>query len=126
MDEQPIAAYIVNIAIDRLDASSQTTCEEARMERYDVKALHKCPDCGWLNYTVENWGDGEIYCENPACGRIRKRSEEDYGEGSGYYIHCATCARWYPEALFPRHLIAHHLKLPGESPYDIIPGQEGK
>lgn len=124
MSEKRLAAWVVNIEITRIDEDGGDSCEEARMERYDIKTLHKCPQCGWLNYTVDDWGDGEIYCENPDCPRIRSRTEEAHGEHEYDYIYCATCERWIAADTFPRHLIGEHLRLPKEAPYDIIPGQE--
>ena len=126
MDDGLTVAYIVNIVVERISDAGEDSCEEARMQRYNTKALHKCPDCGWLNYTVEDWDDDPLVCENPTCGRVRYANEEDYGQGSGLYVYCDTCERWYAESLFPRHLLSQHLRLPAEGPYDIIPGQEGR
>lgn len=126
MDEKPLAAWLVNITVERIDEQSGGTCEEARMERYNVKTLHKCPDCGWLNYTLDDWDDDPLVCENPDCRRVRSRTQEAFGEHNADYVYCATCERWIVADRFPRHLISKHLRLPDEGPYDIIPGREGE
>jgi hypothetical protein len=125
-DEGEPAVYVVNIVCERLNDRGENTVEEARMHKYSTKALQKCPACGWLNYTVEDWNDDPLVCENPACGRVRSAAEEAFGEGSALYVYCEACARWYDADLFPRHLMTKHLQLPGDGPYNIIPGQEGK
>jgi len=125
MSEEPCIGYVVNIEVTRLHEGGETA-EECRMARFPVKALAKCPDCGWLNYTVEDWDDDPLVCENPACGRARRAEEEEYGAGTALYVYCRPCERWVPEALFPRHLLANHVRLhsPDDDPYDIIPGRE--
>lgn len=125
MEEHPCTGYDITIEIARLHDDGETL-EECRSERFATKALVKCPECGWLNYTAEDWDDDPLVCENPACNRARVAEEEEYGEASALYVYCRPCERWYHEALFPRHLLTAHCRLhsPDDDPYNIIPGQE--
>ncbi len=117
-------SWLINFAITREDGGDDTL-EVERMERYPTHALQKCPACGWLNFTAEDWDDTPLRCENPDCGRLRHREEEDASKGSGDYAYCEACERWYAESAFPGHIMWKHMRLPGEERYDNIPGKEG-
>ncbi len=117
-------SYLINIVIVREDGEGESL-EVEHIQRYPAHALQKCPDCGWLNFTVEAWDDTPPVCDNPDCGRVRHPEEERQKQGSGDYLYCAACERWYSESAFPGHLMYLHLRLPGEEPYDNIPGKEG-
>lgn len=95
--------------------------EECREQVYSVYTRHKCPQCGWLNFPRESWGDDAndpFRCEHCNTPRIK-----DDPSTLLDYCWCDACKRWVHASDFPRHLITKHCALPASENIFNTPGQ---